>query len=129
MQIGNLLLAANFVEKIPQEKFHMGMWRTDLDDQDISCNTIGCAIGHLTALFPEHIMYSQSNGEILFATFADNAFEIENDSAFMWCFAAEWAGIDDTPTGCAYRIRYLVDEGEKAAEEKWIQTRKEYQIK
>lgn len=127
MSIENLLKAASFVERIPEEKFYMGLWRAG-DQVSLECDGLGDAIGHLTELFPEYVR-RDSIGEILFETFADLVFEIENDSAFMWCFAAEWAGIDDTPSGCAYRMRYLAEEGESAAAEMWIQAKKDYKIK
>lgn len=125
MNIDNLLKAADFVEAIPPVRFRMEVYREG-DLSTISCDSVGCALGHLTALFPEHIEYD-GYGEINFLNFADNAFDI-SDPAFMWCFASEWGEVDNTPTGCAERLRFLATNGEKAAEKAWLSTRSQNNI-
>jgi hypothetical protein len=126
MNIDNLKKAADYVELIPQEIFGMEYYREGGDMTALTCDSIGCALGHLTNLFPDMVFYL-SNGEINFERFSDNAFELEG-AAWLWCFASEWSEIDDTPQGCANRIRFLVDNGEESAAKAWKDTRKKYKI-
>ena len=87
----------------------------------IECDSVGCAIGHLTAAFPDMVPYRQ-DGSINFEKFADDVFELE-DPSWMWCFASEWSEVDNTPKGCADRIRFLAENGEKATKKAWYESK------
>lgn len=112
----NLLKAADFVEKIPQWSFSMECYRKG-DNTKTECDSVGCALGHLTGAFPEMVTF-RSGGDINFEKFADDVFELE-DPSWMWCFASEWSMADNTQQGCADRIRFLVESGEAAAKKAW----------
>ncbi len=125
MNIANLLKAADYVADIPQASFGMAKYREgDLSIEE--CDSVGCALGHLTRLFPYHIEYD-GLGEINFALLAENAFDLE-DPAFCYCFASEWSTIDDTPEGCAQRMRFTANQGEKVAERAWKDIRRKHKI-
>mgnify|MGYP000598550713 CR=1 FL=1 len=85
--------AYSFIEEIPNEKFDLSTWR-EVESDDKTCNTIGCAIGHLTSLlsddeFKTHIL---EKGLIIFDLVSVILFNIDYTSE-LWdfLFSSEWA--------------------------------------
>ena len=122
----NLLEAEKFVRAIPGRLFDMELYRED-ESNSVECKSVGCALGHLTALFPELVPYT-GDGEIMFWEIPFNFFGMEDDKAINYCFASEWDKIDNTQTGCADRIRFVMDYGETAAREEWRKICSEYKL-
>ena len=122
----NLLQAEKFVRDIPGWLFDMEVYR-ESESNSVNCNTVGCALGHLTALFPELVEYTK-DGDIKYWEIPYSFFGMEDDKAINYCFASEWDKIDNTQTGCADRIRLVADYGEAAARELWKQTCDKYKL-
>lgn len=102
-----LLKMADHIETIPQEYFDMGRFRADDDCESISCNSVGCALGHCIHLFPEEQIEYDSWREIDF--FRTGKHLDLTDPEWKWCFSAHWPEIDNTPKGAAKRIRMLAN--------------------
>lgn len=110
----NLSRMADYIETIPQERFHMLDYR-DLGDDlgSVQCNSVGCIIGHCTVLDP----YPQgiprfSSGSINFTAWSQNFTGIEHAfRAWQFMFAPQWVDSDNTPIGAAKRIRWALKHG------------------
>ena len=107
----NLLRAADYIEKIPQSVFSMRLFRYD-DSKTHECGAVGCVVGHCTVLdAPENLPFD-ADGEINFYRWSGRFFGLKVGSyGWAWCFAGRWHKVDNTPTGAAKRIRYLVENG------------------
>ena len=114
MNIENLERMAAHIETIPQELFDMQDYRRDEDDKySQECNSVGCAIGHCTILNKEPLP-KYANGKIYFALWGWRFTRFSPWSTeWRWCFSSDWSidGRDNTPTGCAKRIRWLIKNG------------------
>lgn len=121
----NLQRMADYIRKIPQEMFSMDDYRKG---QRVlpECDSVGCVVGHCTILDADNIMrFIDSAGEIDFERWA-KWFANINSACFSWCFSYKWVNVDNTPTGAAARIEWLIYNG---LPENWIeQTRGEAQI-
>lgn len=126
LDIENLRAAAEFVRNIPGRYFDMETYREGYHDNTI-CNSVGCALGHLTALFPELVEYGK-HGDIKFWEIPYSYFGMTDDKAINYCFASEWHVIDNTTQGCADRIIFVAEHGEKAAREEWRKICDEYKL-
>lgn len=122
----NLYLAADFIERLPMGKFDMELYRED-ESNSITCNTVGCALGHLTGLFPDLVTFTR-DGDINFWELPYTMFGITSDRVEAYCFASEWHKIDNTARGCAARLRFLADNGEEATVQKWKETCKAHNL-
>lgn len=83
-----------------------------------SCGSVACAVGHGPAagiFVPENFISRQ--GRVFFVDWEEYAKELfaGNDSNSFWMFSSTWAWTDNTPTGAAARIRYLLAHGEPPA--------------
>ena len=109
----NLLRMADYIEKVPQEKFDMdafriGTYRTP------ECNSIGCVIGHCTVLDAKNVMknFVREDGTIRFWEWSLDFTGINNDmDEWNFLFGSDWNRTDTTQTGAAKRIRYFVEKG------------------
>lgn len=107
----NLLKMADFIEKVPQEMFDISKYRRSNKSSPI-CNSIGCVIGHCTELDPEGVEeFRDESGDIDFKEWSEHFTGLINLKEWRWCFSAYWEDLDNTPTGAAKRIRYLVKYG------------------
>ena len=102
-----LLEMADYIETIPQEDFDMGRYRADEDFKSAYCNTVGCALGHCTHLFPEEEIKRWEDGIINFVKTSE--YLGLTDPEWKWCFSGDWYYKDNTPKGAAKRIRMLVN--------------------
>jgi hypothetical protein len=116
-----LLALADHIEAVPQDLFDMESYRLE-DDTLEGCGTVGCALGHAPALLikrfhvrPASItmtMYSEIvidwDKVALQFGITDDVF---NSPAMAYLFHALWKHVDNTPTGAAKRIRWVVKHG------------------
>lgn len=115
----NLLRLASYLETLPEdyEHFDMGLYAcTEESDEPLpseldltECGTVACAVGHGPAagIAPEPDEDWSEYSERVF----DLPFTANPNSEWAWCFDSEWAAVDNTPTGAAKRIRYLLEHG------------------
>ena len=97
------------IRTIPQAMFDMDRWRTG-DAFVPECESVGCVIGHCTILDPKPLPM-WSNG-IDFEVWSEQFTGMEAFSDdWNWCFAYNWAQVDNTPEGAARRIEWLLDKG------------------
>lgn len=106
----NLLKAADYIETVPQELFSMGNYRYVEDGESHECNSVGCILGHCTKLDEIDNIPRLTDGTIKFRQWSDTFFEVSN-SEWFYLFSSDWFFIDNTPTGAAKRIRYIVEHG------------------
>lgn len=113
----NLLKMADFVEKIPQERFDLRYWRMEEEPTtNPECETVGCIIGHCTALDVPNILKQyitkdcDNKPTIAFYDWA-LAFTGVTQGEYDWCFSSYWQETDATVVGAAKRLRYLVHNG------------------
>jgi len=82
-----------------------------LDERDL-CGTAACAAGHATALFdPEK---DETWHEYIERVFGIKSKFVANRE-WYWLFSSVWKNIDNTPTGAALRILYMLDNGVPAS--------------
>lgn len=102
---------ADYIEKVPQEKFDMESYRT-MPESSPSCKSIGCIIGHCTVLDDLKNIPRNYYGHIRFTEWSFDFTGIEIDSLkWKFLFSHEWRNSDNTPTGAAKRIRYFIEHG------------------
>lgn len=126
MNSENLQKLADRLTTVGQEQFDMGIFWAykDEDGDEVSaldlaeiirgdapkCPTAACALGHAATIFP-----LEEKGWL---SFGERVFEVNPCSReWDWCFSGTWDKFDNTPTGAAKRIQYLIDHGQ--APEGW----------
>lgn len=109
----NLQRMASYVATIPQEQFNMSSFRErEMLNPIPYCNTVGCIIGHCTALDAENVKYNHmTNRGVLFKSWAIEFTGIWDLNKFTYLFAGSWESKDNTPMGAAKRIQYVIDNG------------------
>jgi hypothetical protein len=105
-----LLEAADWAEKnIDPKMFDMSDYRTG-DKNKPECDSIGCMVGHLTAMDAENVMENYLNryGNIHFLNWSRDLFEVEG---YEWdyLFNESWAQVDNTLEGAIARMRRLAN--------------------
>ena len=96
----------------------MGKYRT-YDDDDFKnpvCGSVGCTVGTCTVLDAKNVMnnFINSGGEIYFHAWSEDFTGLlggEYENEWEWCFASKWKTTDNTPTGAALRIEWLLKYG------------------
>lgn len=111
----NLQRMADYIRTVPQRSFAMDTYRGPLDTQGPKCNSVGCIIGHCTILDADLInellhescgsVYAFAKWSFLFTGLSDS------EDSWYWCFGWRWAHSDNTPTGAADRIEWLLENG------------------
>lgn len=119
MNIENLKRAAELVAKIPQKNFDMETYRKGFDgDDDYSkftavCGTVGCIIGHCTALDTTESLDNFFNKyDKNYCMWSEHFFNIEVFSdAWLYLFGPNWANDKETntPEHAVYRINRVID--------------------
>ena len=74
----------------------------------ISCNTVGCVIGHSVRLNPRlfasfHHLFGYIEWSEEFTGLCSYSFE------WSWCFSGQWADIDNTVKGAISRIEAVLE--------------------
>ena len=110
---------ANYLLSLPEdyEKFDMSNFivRDDNGSSDFcqinettlhTCGTAACALGHAPSIFrvPKDCADWWDLAELLFGL-------EEYSDDWDWCFAGGWVDVDNTHTGAAKRILWLLDKG------------------
>ena len=120
----NLLKLADYLDgEVTQEQFNMAWYRTANDGRITDfynthdCGSVGCALGwspFVKGLEPhdcDYVDLGDDYGEYLnFRDYSARVFDLSS-SEWTWCFDSYWVKIDNTPSGAAKRIRYLVEHG------------------
>jgi hypothetical protein len=107
----NLQRMADYIRTVPKEKFHMGEYRKGSWKKH-QCGSVGCVIGHCTILDKiENISLTIGLGIDFTAWSEKFTGLIAWSSEWDWCFHAVWKHTDNTPTGAADRIEWLLNHG------------------
>lgn len=124
-----LLKVADFIEKLPQEKFHMGKYRCNKNHNWLrnnsgsfqyefdrnNCGTVGCILGwcpFIEGLEPMLSDYEKMRGFPFWERYSDRIFDFTTqDDIWDYLFHSDWELVDDTPIGAAKRLRYIVEFG------------------
>jgi hypothetical protein len=105
-----LLEAADWAEKnIEPIMFDMSDYRTG-DEKKTECNSVGCMVGHLTAIDSKNVMENYLNRyrDIKFGEWSINYFALDEDE-WDYLFSADWAYSDNTLEGAITRMRRLAN--------------------
>jgi hypothetical protein len=103
-----LLDAADWAEKnIDPKMFDMSDYRTG-DKNKPECDSVGCMVGHLTAIDAENVEENYLNRyrDIKFEQWSKDYFELE-DYEWDYLFNETWAELDNTLEGAIARMRRL----------------------
>ena len=113
MHKDNLLRMSVHVATINPKVFDMECYRISHKNlTDIECNSVGCAIGHSIILAPELVKFNSIDKTINFEKWAEDFTGINILTIqWSWCFSPYWSQLDDTPTKCAKRIKYIALNG------------------
>ena len=117
MKRENLQLMADHLKtNVLPENFDMGKYRGKDDFSNPECGSVGCAVGNCTVLDSENVMYNftDSGGEIEFHAWSEDFTGLlggEYEDEWNWCFGYAWRNTDNTPTGAALRIEWLLNNG------------------
>ena len=109
------LMADHLKNNVNQDNFDMYEYRTD--DYDLSnpvCGSVGCTVGTCTVLDVENVMnnFIKSNGKIDFGAWSEDFTGMYwTEAEWGWCFHSKWKTTDNTPTGAALRIEWLLNHG------------------
>lgn len=116
----NLLKLADYLEKVPSDKFEMLHFRRNEGGDSIpyisksDCGTVGCAVGwapFVKGLEPIKTDFL-TTARLSFYKYGHRVFRLLGSSdRWDWCFHPGWSPIDNSPKGAAARIRYLVNNG------------------
>lgn len=113
----NLLRIAELADTISPEKFDMSIYRNFAGTESQltpACNSVGCLIGHATilnkALF-RRLLKKHGVCDQLFIDWSEEFTGIKNLDEWEYLFSWRWNKADNTPTGAAKRIRYVLEHG------------------
>lgn len=111
MNVENILKMEQFMKSVPDKNFDIGLFRTD-DNSKPECNSIGCWLGHCTALDPVTVMerfYSKDTG-IMYDTWGAHYMGVakySNVSQFIT--SPFWDVIDNTVEGARKRAIWITE--------------------
>jgi len=106
----NLNRMADYIETIPQDRFDMHTFRTG-ESVNHECDSVGCVIGHCTIL-DKNPLPMHRFGYIDFDSWSSDFTGLDSFSdEWRYLFFGLWTAVDNTPTGAAKRIRYLIEHG------------------
>lgn len=108
----NLKKLAKHLKKVPQHKFTMSDFRTENDYFQNECKTAACAAGYIPEIAPDFVIRFFDSKRIDFGETAVSFTGINiSDRAWDWLFRGDWSESDNTPTGAALRIEWLLKNG------------------
>jgi len=115
MKRENLQLMADHLKtNVKQENFHMRDYRSFRDTINPVCGSVGCTVGTCTVLDVENVIknFTDYDGEIEFTAWSEDFTGLlEVEAEWSWCFGSTWSKTDNTPTGAALRIEWLLNNG------------------
>lgn len=107
----NLKRMADYIRTVPQENFTISYYRSG-SERYHKCDSVGCVIGHCTVLDDIDNIPTFQGGDIRFDEWSKIFTELVPYSGkWKWCFSTYWKQIDNTPTGAAERIEWLLNHG------------------
>jgi hypothetical protein len=107
MNIKNLRAIAALCRDIPQDKFDMGLYRSE-DHTTPECGSAGCVLGHATRLETGELP-RRWDGSIDFEEWSESFTGLQHEShSFEWCFSSDWERYDNSPLGAAKRIEWML---------------------
>ena len=128
-QRANLDKLATYLENLPADYKHFGMWEyfnpganteseiieyvTNPNKQVHECGTSACALGHGPAagisFHPKDFgAYGEPNWDTYSERFCGISDDNETYDTWDWLFGSEWSAYDDTHQGAAARIRFIL---------------------
>ena len=110
----NLQRMADYIRTVPPENFNMELWRTPGSEFTPECNSVGCVIGHCTVLDTPERLKTHLLGSYNFNWYSWSGYFTGIGSwmkEWNWCFDFQWHNTDNTPTGAADRIEWLLNNG------------------
>ena len=117
MKRENLQLMADHLKtNVLPENFDMETYRGDDDFSDPVCGSVGCTVGTCTVLDAENVIenFTDPDGRIEFGDWSEDftgLLGVEYEEEWAWCFYSKWKTADNTPTGAALRIEWLLKYG------------------
>ena len=115
MKRENLQRMANHLKiSVRQDNFTMGRYRGLYDTINPVCGSAGCVIGTCSVLDAENVIknFTDTDGEIYFMAWSEDFTGLlGGEYEWGWCFASDWKTKDNTPTGAALRIEWLLNNG------------------
>jgi hypothetical protein len=103
-RLATFLMHGNGVSK--GVEFNMRWYTKEERQEDIVCETSGCAVGFAPFAGIEKTPFESWN-DYCKRTLIESTY----DDAWYWCFASDWSLIDNTREGAAKRIQYFLDNG------------------
>lgn len=108
----NLRKLADYLDTLEPKRFNMGHFAEyqgrllgAYEPETNLCGTVCCALGNgPRAGFPPL-------GNELWPEYAERIFGLPDGSRWEWCFSGQWEETDNTATGAAARIRWMLDNG------------------
>lgn len=108
MYAHRLLTAAEWAEKnINPEMFHMALFRQGQYELP-ECDSVGCMVGHLTAIDSENVMKNYTDTDIDFKLWSKDYFGL-NKMKWHYLFGSDWSKVDNTLQGAIARMRRLAN--------------------
>lgn len=105
----NLRRMALYISTLKQEQFDMRTFR-DGQEKFRHCDSVGCVIGHCTALDDPKNIIRDKDGYIMFSNWSETFTGLNmRCKEYEWCFGTIWATIDNTPDGASKRILYFLE--------------------
>ena len=115
MKRENLQLMANHLKiSVKQVNFNMDQYRGNYDFRNPVCGSAGCTIGTCSVLDVENVIknFTDSDGRIEFHAWSEDFTGLlGGEDEWEWCFGPSWKTKDNTPTGAALRIEWLLNHG------------------
>ena len=115
MKRENLQLMANHLKtNVNQDNFDMGKYRGLYDTINPVCGSAGCVIGTCSVLDADNVItnFTDTDGEIYFMDWSEDFTGLyRGEDEWAWCFDSTWKTTDNTPTGAALRIEWLLNNG------------------
>ena len=104
----NLRKLAAKLLAVSESEFDMAFFSDNDEPCDpVRCGTVGCAVGWGPAAGIEASVNDDNWWNYSYRVFVPS----DDVEAWDWCFDADWASVDNTPSGAALRILYLLDKG------------------
>lgn len=118
MNVKNLQLLADYLKSLPENYGHFNMSVFNDDDgeecgpsylkNENYCGTAACAIGH--AIYVKDLP-NPTQGSDWFE-YSECLFGLPRfRKSWEWCFSTGWVHTDNSPSGAAKRIEYLIEKG------------------
>lgn len=114
IDISRLKEAYRFLSKIPASLIDMKRYRSTYYTRKFECNSVGCAMGHLTGMLndEERLFVVSAEGYIDFDAVSRTLFNIDNtQTVWDFMFSGEWGDNKRTNTKAQIlkRIKYVIN--------------------